>query len=152
MVQIRRRHNAIASAIVGLVVGWGAIASVPGSAHQVEIQNDVGATLHIEPDDTPQAGRPTLAWFALTRRGGRTIPLSQCDCSLAVYALPLNAGEPPLLTPPLQPVDAERYAGIPGAELTFPDPGAYRLQLSGSPQAGEDFTPFEFAFDVTVSR
>lgn len=118
-------------------------------AHQVEIVEDVGATLHIEPNDTPRAGEETLAWFALTRRGGQTIPLADCDCQLAVYTQP--KGDAAELTPTLITVDAEGYQDIPGAQLTFPTVGAYTLVMSGSPKQAEDFSPFELSFDVTVA-
>jgi len=136
-----------AAAIAGLVFG-----SVPARSHQVEVQNDIGATIHIEPNDTPRAGRSALTWFALTRRGGRTIPLAQCSCTLKVYAQPRRSDAAPVLTPSLQAVSAERYEGIPGAEFAFPEPGAYELELSGRPQAGAEFAPFVLTFDVTVSR
>jgi hypothetical protein len=123
----------------------------PASAHKVEVSGDVGGTLHIEPNDNPRAGEPTQAWFALTRKGGRVIPLSQCNCRLAVYAEPYAAGEPPLLEPQLEPVAAERYQGIPGAEITFPKPGIYELQLNGKPASGARFKPFQFKFEVTVA-
>lgn len=123
----------------------------PVSAHKVEVSGDVGGTLHIEPNDNPRAGEPSQAWFALTRRGGRVIPLSQCNCQLAVYAQPYAAGEPPLLEPQLEPVAAERYQGIPGAEVVFPKPGIYQLQLNGKPVSGARFKPFEFKFEVTVA-
>jgi hypothetical protein len=123
----------------------------PASAHKVEIGADVGATLHIEPNDNPRAGEPTQAWFALTRKGGKVIPLKQCKCRLAIYAEPHSPKEPALLEPSLTPVTAERYQGIPGADIIFPKPGAYQLQLSGSPANGASFKPFKFKFEVTVA-
>ncbi len=123
----------------------------PAAAHKVKVSGDVGGTLHIEPNDNPRAGEPSQAWFALTRRGGKVIPLSQCNCQLAVYAQPYADGEPPLLEPALEPVAAERYQGIPGAEVVFPKPGIYQLQLNGKPASGARFKPFEFKFEVTVA-
>ncbi|MEH2055840.1 MAG: hypothetical protein V7K97_06665 [Nostoc sp.] len=123
----------------------------PAFAHKVEVAGDVGGTLHIEPNDNPRAGEPSQAWFALTRRGGKVIPLSQCNCQLAVYAEPYAAGEPALLEPELKPVATERYQGIPGAEIVFPKPGIYELQLNGKPISGARFKPFQFKFEVTVA-
>ncbi|WP_392479874.1 hypothetical protein [Nostoc sp. C110] len=123
----------------------------PASAHKVEVSGDVGGTLHIEPNDNPRAGEPSQVWFALTRRGGRVIPLSQCNCRLAVYAEPYATGEPALLEPRLEAVAAERYQGIPGTEITFPKPGIYELQLNGKPVSGARFKPFKFKFEVTVA-
>ena len=120
-------------------------------AHTVKISADVGATIHIEPNDNPRAGEVTQAWFALTRKGGKVIPLKDCNCQLAIYAEPHAVGEPALLEPPLKPIEVERYQGIPGAEVTFPKPGAYQLQLSGKPVIEGSFKPFELKFVVTVA-
>ena len=120
-------------------------------AHQVEVQADVGATLHIEPDDTPRAGEEVLAWFALTRKGGQTIPLKDCDCTLAVSVQSGRSQATPTLEPALKAVEAEGYEGIPGATFTFPEVGAYTLVINGTPKQANDFTPFELAFDVTVA-
>jgi hypothetical protein len=117
----------------------------------VKISADVGATIHIEPNDNPRAGEVTQAWFALTRKGGKVIPLKDCNCQLAIYAEPHAVGEPALLEPPLKPIEVERYQGIPGAEVTFPKPGAYQLQLSGKPVTEGSFKPFELKFVVTVA-
>ncbi len=123
----------------------------PASAHKVKTTADVGATLHMEPNDTPRAGEATRAWFALTRKGGKVIPIAQCDCQLLVYAEPHASGEPPLLEPSLKSVSAERYKGIPGAEITFPRAGSYQLLLVGKPTAGSKFKPFQLKYRVTVA-
>ncbi len=68
-----------------LILAMTLVATVPAIAHQVEIHNDVGATIHLEPNDTSLAGAPSLAWFALTQRGGTIIPLAACNCNLTVY-------------------------------------------------------------------
>lgn len=124
---------------------------LPVFAHKVEIAKDVGGTLHIQPNDNPRAGEAVVAWFALTRKGGQVIPLKQCNCQLAIYTQPRSSNSPALLKPPLKPVSAERYQGIPGAEITFPSPGTYQLQLSGQPAPGADFKPFQLKFNVTVA-
>ena len=123
--------------------------ALPAIAHQVELAEDVGATLHIEPNDTPRAGEEVLAWFALTKKGGVTVPLSDCDCTIEVFSQSDKAT--PIATPKPQAVNSEGYQGIPGAAFTFPNVGAYTLVISGKPQAGAGFSPFELAFDVTVA-
>lgn len=92
-----------------------------------------------------------LAWVALTRKGGEVIPLADCDCQIDIYARSLP--DAPILSPTPIAVAEENYQGIPGAEFTFPDVGAYRFIISGSPAAASDvaFTPFELTFDVTVA-
>jgi hypothetical protein len=120
-------------------------------AHTVKISADVGGTVHLEPNDSPRAGEVTQAWFLLTRKGGQVIPLKDCHCQLAVYAEPHVTGEPALIQPLLKPIRAERYQDIPGTEFIFPKPGAYQLQLSGTPVTSGSFLPFELKFLVTVA-
>ncbi|GAB4478760.1 MAG: hypothetical protein OHK0037_40830 [Elainellaceae cyanobacterium] len=124
----------------------------PGLAHQVQVSGDVGGTVHIEPRDNPRAGTASPVWFALARRGGQTIPLSACNCQLAVYAQPRRQGDAPILSPALQAVSAEGREGVPGATVTFPRAGAYELVLRGRPVTSGAFTPFELRFLVTVTR
>ena len=124
---------------------------LPAAAHEVEIADDMGGTLHIEPSDTPRAGEEVLAWVALRSRGGEIIGLEKCDCQLDVYSESRQADSAPLVSPPLAPVEGDGIQGIPGAEFTFPTVGLYTLVMTGSPKQSADFTPFELAFDVTVA-
>ncbi|MBW4551598.1 MAG: hypothetical protein KME35_10880 [Aphanocapsa sp. GSE-SYN-MK-11-07L] len=122
----------------------------PAVAHKVEVAGDVAATFHLEPHHSPKAGEPAQVWFALTRKGGAIIPLAQCNCKLAVHLQPDREGSKPLLEPVLQATTAERYQGIPGAEIVFPKPGVYELELRGTPKAGGSFQPFELSYKVIV--
>ncbi len=121
------------------------------SAHKVKISTDVGATLHMEPNDNPRAGEPVQAWFALTHKGGKVISLAECNCRLAVHAEPHPKDDPALLEPSLKSVQAEKYQGIPGAEIIFPKPGEYELQLSGTAVKAGSFQPFTLGFKVIVT-
>jgi hypothetical protein len=89
-------------------------------------------------------------WFALTRRGGQIIPLEQCNCKLAVYPKNRKDGDKPLMQPPLTAIFAEKYQGIPGANLVFPKAGIYELKLSGTAKTKANFKPFELSYTVTV--
>ncbi len=125
----------------------------PGVAHEIETSKarDVAATFHIEPSHNPTAGKPSTAWFALTRRGGKVIPLAQCNCQLAVYPVPYQAGKtPPVMKPTLNKLDVERYKGVPAATITFPKAGMYELKLTGTAKSGANFQPFSLSYRVTV--
>ena len=124
--------------------------AVPVVAHNVEISNEVAATFHIEPNHNPRKEESTTAWFALTRRGGKTIPLSQCNCELNVYNLPRAADASPVLNPALQAIDVEKYREIPSASITFPQAGAYELVINGTAKDGTSFQPFELSYTVNV--
>lgn len=124
--------------------------SVPVIAHNVEISNEVAATFHITPNHNPQVGKPTQAWFALTHRGGKSIPLSECHCILNVYTVPRATDAPPVLNPELQAINVEKYQEIPGAEIIFPQPGAYELEIKGTAKDNSSFSPFELTYTVNV--
>ncbi|MCP2730464.1 hypothetical protein [Limnofasciculus baicalensis] len=53
-------------------------------AHNIKTSGEVAATFHIEPNHNPKAGEPAKAWFALTRKGGKIIELTDCNCKLEV--------------------------------------------------------------------
>jgi hypothetical protein len=149
--KLGRWGSRYASPVLGGLLMAGAIA-VPIPAHEIKTSADVAATFHIEPSHNPKAGQASKAWFALTRRGGKLIPLSQCDCKLAVYALPRNSGATPVSRPPLTAYNVERFQGIPSAAVTFPKPGLYQLELSGKPKGDAQFSPFSLSYRVTVGR
>ncbi len=136
---------------IGATILLFAFVVAPASAHKVQIAEDVGSTLHIEPNDNPKAGEPSLAWFALTRKGGKVIPLRECNCKLAVYSQNGTQDTSPVRSPPLKAMSAEGYQGIPGADIVFPKPGAYQVQLSGTPASGAKFKPFSLTYTVTVA-
>ncbi|MBW4658692.1 MAG: hypothetical protein KME15_08460 [Drouetiella hepatica Uher 2000/2452] len=123
-----------------------------GTAHEVKVSGDIGGTLHIEPNDNPIAGTSSLAWFALNRRGGQPVRLSDCNCSLAVYAQPRRPGDSPIQQPSLTAKAVEGRSGVPSANLTFPRAGAYDLVLKGQPVTSGDFSAFELRFSVTVAQ
>jgi hypothetical protein len=54
-------------------------------AHQDYTAGSVTAMVHLEPDDSPQAGKPTPTWIHLERANEQTIRLADCTCNLAVY-------------------------------------------------------------------
>ena len=127
-----------------------ALIAAPVAAHSVKVSGDVAATFHLEPGHNPKAGQRSQAWFALTRRGGATIPLSQCNCQLAVYPEPHEEGSAPLMRPTLKAITAEQYRGIPGADIVFPRVGTYELELTGTAKNGANFRPFSLSYTVNV--
>jgi hypothetical protein len=124
--------------------------SLPLPAHTVQISEDVGATLHIEPNDNPKAGKLTQIWFALTKEGGKVIPLEKCDCKLSIFTVP-RSPQSNIQRPILKPLTTEGYKNIPSGKVTFPKIGRYDLELTGQPHNGKDFKPFKLTFKVTVT-
>ncbi|NJN32728.1 MAG: hypothetical protein HC824_21705 [Synechococcales cyanobacterium RM1_1_8] len=118
-------------------------------AHQTQINGSIGGTHHIEPNDTPRAGEPSQAWFALTQVGGLPIGLDDCDCELTVVAQ--RGWGSVVAQPSLRAIAVEGLVDVPAADVVFPQVGAYVLQLSGSPRGSAEFEPFRLEFPVTVA-
>jgi hypothetical protein len=118
-------------------------------AHEVKTSQEVGGTIHIEPNDRPVAGKKSRIWIALTKRGGELIPYRKCNCRLEVRSL-TDRNIKFTVANPLSII--ERYLGLPSMEVTFPQVGRYELRLSGSARDGEDFAPFELTFTTNVGR
>ena len=115
----------------------------PALAHELARSGNVGALMHIEPDDAPAVGKPNGVYFELNQRGGRPILLSQCACTLSIYAGSGQPGSRPLLTPALKQGKNELTS-----TLLFAKPGAYTLVLAGAPKAGASFDKFRLSWTV----
>jgi hypothetical protein len=122
-------------------------------AHNLEVKGNIAITFHIEPNHNPKVGKTAQTWFLLTRTGGAVIPLSQCECRLSLFLLKPKAVK--LSNPALKAIAAEKYKGIPGAEIVFPQAGLYQLKLEGKskakPNSEQDFQPFSVIYKVTAT-
>ncbi|MCL6433563.1 MAG: hypothetical protein K6T90_04985 [Leptolyngbyaceae cyanobacterium HOT.MB2.61] len=121
----------------------------PLIAHQQTSAGDVEVMIHLDPDDSPYAGKPTLTWFMLMRRDGDMISPSSCNCRVVAYDSRNRAIAHHL---PLSPIPIEGHQK--GHEaistmITFPKPGSYTVVLSGNSKKG-DFNQFELKFPVKV--
>jgi hypothetical protein len=119
-------------------------------AHEMEVKGNVAITFHIEPKHNPKVGQPSQAWFLLTTKGGKIVPLSDCDCKLSVFSVKPKPVK--LFDPTLTSTSAEKYQGIPGAQITFPEAGLYELKLEGKAKGDRDFQPFSVIFKVTATN
>ena len=128
-----------------------ALLANPAAAHNIQVSGDVAGTWHIEPNHTPKAGEASRAWVALTRKGGKILPLEDANCQMAIYSQPRKAGDIPLLRPIVKATAVEKYQGIPGAEFVFPNTGIYQLELSCTPKTKGNFKAFQMKYDVTVA-
>jgi hypothetical protein len=121
----------------------------PLIAHTRQNTADVGVMIHLDPKDSPYAGRPTLTWFMLTRKNGEMISPASCNCRVAAYNSRNQAiaTQLPLSAKPM-PGHSKEHQVI-QTTITFPQPGAYKVLLTGRSKDAS-FAPFEFQFPVIV--
>lgn len=118
-------------------------------AHEVRTSQEVGGTIHIEPNDRPVAGKKTRIWIALTKRGGEVIAYEKCNCRMEVRSLTDKSIK---FTVSDSLAILERYLGLSSKEVTFPQVGRYELKLIGLPRNDANFQPFELTFTTNVGK
>ncbi|OKH44891.1 hypothetical protein NIES2101_27480 [Calothrix sp. HK-06] len=135
---------------IGSIIILASIIS-PAAAHNIQVKGDIAGLWHVEPNHSPKAGETARAWVALTRKGGKILPLNEANCNMAVFAKPRKPTDKPILQPTVQAINAEKYQGIPGANIIFPSVGLYQLELDCTPKTENDFRAFSMNYDVTVA-
>ncbi|MGA7954137.1 MAG: hypothetical protein WCA07_11525 [Gloeobacterales cyanobacterium] len=118
-------------------------------SHELAADKNVGALMHIEPNDDPKVGVSSKIWFDLVKKGGQQISLADCDCVFSLYK---GTARIPLVTPTLTESKAEETKSVLSAQVTFPERGAYRLVLSGKPKGKNSFNPFTLRWAVRASE
>ena len=116
--RVRTRLTAVAVA-----VGAAALtAAPPAPAHETVTDHGVAVTMHVLPDDEPQAGKPSTIVIVSAKppKGGR-FTFKACTCAIKVT----NAGGDVLL---------DRRTGK-RTPFVFPDPAAYEITYSGTYRA-----------------
>jgi hypothetical protein len=119
---------------------------LPAIAHQNQMSDSdaVSVMVHLEPNDTPQVGQPSLIWTMLMQPDGSDLG-PNCTCRIAIYD---PNGERIAHHVALQEMVVEEQT-VMGTTMTFEEPGLYTLVVSG--QANDDsFEAFELTFPFTV--
>ncbi len=121
--------------------------TLPSSAiaHQQQAISQIKATVHLEPDDSPYAGKPSLTWFHLTDSKDETVALSDCRCQLVVY----DSQNQPIAYPQLSESDIAGHEKPITTTITFPSAGVYEMVFTGQ-STTDRFEPFELRVPVTV--
>lgn len=126
------------AAALALLLCFG-ISSV-AQAHVLKTDGDVGAVLHILPDDAPVT--QTLTTYELSfRANGGGFSLKNCDCSTHFI---LNGKT--VATHTLGSTN-DYYADD---MVTFDAAGVYTLRVTGTPRSSAAFAPFTLDYEVRV--
>lgn len=128
---------------ISVVLTMGNLFSI--AANQLTTSETIAATVDLDPDSAPHAGKASLTRFTLTQTAGEIVPASNCDCQIAIY----NAKNQLIMRNlPLSVLPYQGQQTI-STVITFPTSGTYRLVLTGQSNDGS-FKPFVLNFPVTV--
>lgn len=132
-----KRRLVVIAAVLLLAVGVPATAS----AHVLKVDGDIGAVLHINPDDNPTTGSPTDYIMSFSDDTGR-FSLPKCNCSVSFIANGKTLATNPLVVSSNE-VSENHY--------TFPAPAVYDMRFTGTPKASGAFQPFTLDYEVRVT-
>jgi hypothetical protein len=118
--------------------GAALIAAPSAFAHQTVTSNGVAVTVHVAPDDEPQAGQPAAINVLGARRKGYKFSFKTCGCRLTVT----DSSGSTLLS---RSVRSKR------TNFTFPRTGAYEVTVSGRVKRGRKSRKFNARFAYRAS-
>ena len=126
----------IMSVLLGFAVAL--LCASAASAHQTATNNGVTVTAHVTPDDEPIAGATSLILVPKVKTRTGRFTWATCRCTVEVSN---SARE----------VVRRGRAG-PRTEFTFPEPGAYRIQVAGRVKRGAGWRWFKVSFVVRANE
>lgn len=112
------------------------------NAHVLVTDKNIGAVMHIEPDDDPVAGEVSSFALDFQDKSGQ-FSLSDCACTFSI-----KENGKTLTTQPL----AARGNTSAGAQFNFPTQDVYGLVINGKPLLGSNFQSFSLTYDIRVDR
>lgn len=112
------------------------------SAHVLKIDGDIGAVLHINPDDNPTTGTPTDYVLSFVD-SSKSFNLKECGCIVSIIKDDTVISATPLTITGGQ-VSDNRY--------TFATPGVYTMHIAGTPEQAGKFQPFTLDYEVRVTN
>ncbi len=115
-------------------------------AHILVSDKNIGAVLHIDPEDDPIIGQPTNFFFEFKDKEHKFTP-ANCDCTVFI----LEAGKI-IATQPLFQNNTSSQLTTATLTYTFPQKDVYTIRVIGKPAYQNAFQPFTLEYAVRVTR
>jgi hypothetical protein len=128
-----------------LISGILYISNLPILAHTLKVQNEVGVSLHIDPDDDPIAGQEAVFYPKITDKTN-LFKISDCDCRVQISQNGEVLFQTVLITDPSESNGKDAVF-----RYTFPAKGNYLLEMSGS-SFTKSFNNFQIKYDLNVTK
>ncbi len=132
-----KRLLATSAIIITLIIALPNIAS----AHVLKVDGNIGAVLHINPDDNPTVGHPTDYVISFNDGTGE-FSLPECNCSMSFIENGKTIDTKPLSVSGDQ--TSENH-------YTFTKSNVYTMRLTGTPKTPGTFQPFNLNYEVRVT-
>lgn len=115
-------------------------------AHFLESDNNIGAVLHVEPNDNPIAGSLASFFFEFKDKTNKFDP-AKCDCTVVITEAGKTIYSQPLFQNTTKP-------SLTNASVfyTFPKEDVYVVKVIGKPQMPGGFQPFTLTWNFRVDQ
>ena len=128
------------SLLIILILFTLCVVAQPVSAHELKSDRDIGAVLHITPDDNPVSGRSTTYKLYFTDVSNR-FTLPKCNCSVSIQENGRDIATKQLTRTSLLASTNS---------FTFPKADVFNLIVSGKPSTPGTFQSFSLSYLVRV--
>lgn len=122
------------------------LAARPVSAHVLKADGNIGAVIHVTPDDDPIVGEKADFFFEIKDKDKKFRP-EACDCTVTIAKNGNKVFSRPLFTSTNQ-VNFD----TPVFQYTFPERAIYTILLIGQPKTANAFQPFRIQYDIRADR
>jgi hypothetical protein len=109
----------------------------PAYAHVLKVDKNIGAVLHIDPDDDPIVGQESGFFFEFKDKENK-FKIENCNC---IFSITENGKE----------IYSQNLTSN-NTLFTFPEKNVYEVKVNGTPIADNSFQPFSLIYDVRVAR
>lgn len=115
------------------------------SAHVLITDHNMGALIHIDPDDDPIANAPSSIFIDFEDKA-HTFQLQHCTCTATIVRDGKTVYSQPLVADSTDETSNSTYFSF-----TFPQKAIYTLKITGQP-LDASFQPFKITYDIRVAR
>lgn len=116
------------------------------SAHVLATDNNIGAILHVDPNDDPIAGEQAGFLFEFLDKQNQFQP-KICDCTFSISENGVEIFSQPLFK--FNPNPSLNQASV---FFTFPKIDVYQIQVVGTPTIPNGFQPFTLTWNWRVDQ
>jgi hypothetical protein len=118
----------------------------PAFAHILQVDNSIGAILHVDPEDDPIAGQPSTFFLEFKDKTNR-FQSTNCYCRINI----LQRGNI-IYSNALFQQSLDKNTDTAYDSFTFPSKDVYQLKITGKPKTKPAFQSFTLTYDIRVAR
>ncbi len=122
------------------------LSPLPAYAHILKTDGNIGAVLHIDPDDDPFVGQQASFFFEFKDKQNKFTP-QNCDCTFSI-----TEDGKEIFSQPLFQNNSSPSLDNASVFFTFPEKNVYQVKVTGKPNPADAFQKFTLTYDVRVAR